>query len=1532
MFDNKTIFLLSFVLSIAFVARTEPPGPDPVPYAFQLSDGDRVAFLGDSLVEQEQWHGYLECWLTIRHPGKRILFRNLAWSGDTPTGKSRASFDWHKEESGWFELIRKPLLAFEPTVVVLGYGMTSSFDGEAGRDKFREDYLSLIARINESLSEAPPRLVLLGPIKHERGGKVLPDPQAHNVNVRRYAETVRLIADSRHLPFVDLYHRLVPESEERLTENGIHLNALGYARLAKAWARAMEEELPDGKLQLELNRARPEADSRITKATRDQLSFSHTFPTLPFPVPGSADSSWRLSVAGLAEGNYRLSIDDRPVIVASAAEWQTGIALERGPWFDRAEQLRATIVRKNELYFRRFRPHNQTYLFGFRKHEQGNNAVEIPAFDPLIEQEEKRIREMNSPAPVRFELVRTGDAAQPPQRPLLANPSYVRPDPANLTEQELPEFDLAEGLEISLYARNPLLRKPIHMNFDPQGRLWIASSSTYPQIEPGQEPEDSIIVVEDRDRDGQAETSTVFAHGLHIPTGVLPGDGGVYVAQNTLLLHLADTDGDGQADRRKVVLSGFGTEDTHHMLHTLRWGHDGQLYMNQSIYIHSHIETPHGVRRLNSAGVWHLRPQTLELEVFLRGLCNPWGHDFDRYGQSFLTDGAGSHGINYGVPGAMYFTYAGAARTLKSVSPGSYPKYCGLELVYSDHFPETWQGSAVANDFRAHRIVRFAIEEQGSGYAAQEQAELVRGRGKNFRPVDIKIGPDGALYVADWSNPIIQHGEVDFRDPRRDKVHGRIWRITYKDRPLTPFPELMKGTNRELLEQLLSPHRFVRQQAQRVLTERGTAILPQLHQWAATLNAEDDLLQALWMYQAIDVPQFELLTRLLETKDGRIRAAAVRTLRFWQNRTPNGRQLLTARLADEHPRVRLEAIRALAQNPDLATPGSLLEVLDRPMDRFLEYALWLSLNELTDQWLEAIDRGLWNPRGRTKQLEYALQAIPSQQASRLLTGLLAQLRGDSNGVWIELIGKAGGVAELETLLQELVLGRLDTAASIRAIQGLDDATRLRRLAPRPPAAATISALFDDPDASIQAGALKLAGKWKLHAYENRFMEKAGDSRTSQAARNAAIDALSDLDSDSAFQKLQDLLVKPHSAAIRLRLAQSLVSLDLEKAIRSLLWTLNKLDREDDLRTLWQAVLRQRNADRLIAEALRDQTLARPAAVVGMRAVRESGRNLTDLLLAIEKAGDLIPSGGAVAPERLRELVEQTRNQGDPDRGEAVYRREELGCVLCHAIGGIGGKVGPDLTSIGASAPVDYLIESLLAPNEKIKEGYHSLIVETNDGEEYSGTLVREDEAELILRNALNQTVSVPKVDIARRNVGGSLMPAGLIDGLDATQKLDLYRFLSRLGQPGRFDASQNNVVRQWRLQAGRHTDEQFGLERIVASPQGNRWKTAATLVDGKLPRTTMGEALRVRNINHATGLIALFAAATLQTARPGEVTLTFSAPAEARLWIDGKNRKFQPKVTVPLEAGTHHIILQLDPRTLPEFIRLESDEGTFLTD
>ena len=281
-----------------------------------------------------------------------------------------------------------------------------------------------------------------------------------------------------------------------------------------------------------------------------------------------------------------------------AASAIVGAFERKAPNFKKAEHLRQAVLAKNEQHFNQWRPQNTTYLFGFRKHEQGRNAVEVEQIEPYLKRFDTRIRHL-------VVAVNNGQIIEPDQ---IAEPGVgFNPQGSKYVakpEKEIQTFKLPEDLEVSLFAAEPMVVNPTCMNWDQKGRLWVACAPLYPHVKPGHRATDRIVVLEDTDGDGKADVSTTFAEDLLIPTAVLPGDGGVYVGNSTELLHLKDTDGDGKADQKRVVLSGFGTEDTHHILHTPQWGQDGLMYINQSIYIHSHVETPLGC--FTAHGWWDL--------------------------------------------------------------------------------------------------------------------------------------------------------------------------------------------------------------------------------------------------------------------------------------------------------------------------------------------------------------------------------------------------------------------------------------------------------------------------------------------------------------------------------------------------------------------------------------------------------------------------------------------------------------------------------------------------------------------------------------------------------------------------------------------------------------------------------------------------------------------------------------------------------------------------------------------------------------
>ncbi len=1545
---------------------------------FDLKDGDRVVLIGDTLVEREHSFGHIEYLLTTHYPDRNVTFRNLGWSADTPLGASRAGFD--TPDKG-VDRLKEQLALVKPTVAVVGYGMAASFDGDAGLPRFKTELAELADLIRQA-GGGPVRFVYLSPIPHEALPAPAPNPAAHNAQLAAYTEAIRAFAAQQEAHFINLFKALnrtnLRADLPPLTDNGIHPNDFGYRQISTAISAGLHWEphiwrlglVADGKVRQGSWGAKPIATSLLSNQARIELQTEQlVYPPWPSHLerPATVAEPNRIQIMAIAKGSYDVLCDGTYLKTVDETSLRNSILIDRGPLYDQAEELRQTILQKNELFFHRYRPQNNTYLFLFRKHEQGQNAKEIPAFDPLIQAAEQKIAALRLPRKHVIEVV----PAQP--RNKLTPATSTAPEPArDKTPLPPPQFDVGENLEITLYAENPLLAKPIHMNFDPQGRLWVASSEVYPQIKPGVPATDKIILLEDTDGDGRAEKSTVFADGLLIPTGVEPGNGGVYVGQSTELLFFKDTNGDGRADERRVVLSAFGTEDTHHILHTLRWGFDGQLHMNQSIYIHTHIETPHGVTRLNSGGILSYRPGTGELGITMKGLVNSWGHAIDRHGQSFATDGASSAdpwrgGLNWVIPQAMFFTYERARRILDSISPGSYPKFCGLEYIRTPHFPDDWQGSFVTCDFRAHRIVRFAVDEKDSAYVTREMPDLVRTKDVSFRPIDIKVGPDGALYIADWSNPIIQHGEVDFRDPRRDHEHGRIWRVSYKGRARVKQPDFARQSDASALDSLLSSDDFTVQKARRVLLEREPKLVRSaLSAWAGKQTTDDARLQALWMYQGLDTVEPALLEQLLKSPTPHIRAAAVRVLAHWQERQPgreggssspelitrasagwptaplplaHRQEIPTSRalewlavaVADPHPRVRVEALRALARVPTGRAATIALTAADLPTDKYLDYALWLTINDLAQPWLAAVKAGDWKPAGREKQLEFALRSIEPASASEVLGQLLGEqpLPRDGSGPWLELIGQAGTPKELRRVFDQVLAQGFADGGFARALAALNQAARLRNARPGGDLA-TLNPWLEHPNEIIRTEAIRLAGAWKFRGIKlDSIVQSAGAKASSVALRDAALSTLREIGGASAVNALVTLTGKEVPTATRRPAVQALAALDLNRAVAPAVELLLTSSTENEALELWRSLLSVRRAAPALAKALPKAGIAPSIAKAGLRAAREGGRSEPELVLALTRGSGLESGEINLTEAELKQLALDVTQSGDAARGEQIYRRKDLSCVSCHAIGGAGGKVGPDMTSIGASAPLDYLIESVWFPNKKIKEGYHAVSIETKDGEEFAGVLVRESAEQIMLRDATGKELAVAKNNVANRRVGTlSLMPAGLIDGLANEDRIHLFRFLSELGKPGPYDATKGNVARTWRIRPGVHTTEQFGEDKFIATPLSDAaWTVLYSKVDGGVTPEAINESL---TIGKYLGLTGLYAAAQLQTAREGAVSLQLAGAVEA-VWVAGRSVKPGAAITVDLPAGNHPIVLRLDPKKLPPTLRLQSSDGVFLT-
>ena len=389
------------VLSLAATGSSAAEPRNREKGLFEFRDGDRVVFLGSGFIERLQNTGYLETMLTAAMPSKNITFRNLGWSGDTVWGDARAVFG---SRADGFKRLLSDVALCKPTVLIVCYGENEAYAGETGLEEFRSGMNTLL----DSLEATGARIVLLGPRQHEKMKPPLPDPAKYNAVLRKYNDVIGQVAKERGHGFIDLYEANVFDAGEGpffLTDNGIHYHSTGDFFVSRQLARSFG--IPSRFPRVTIDVIAKSYDA--TYAVLTEVEFNP--PSVKFEVDthhllDDGVNSPLLTFWNLPAGEYELFIDGKKNSSREENYFsfpRSYVVSESG---NRTEQMRQLINEKNTLFFHRYRPQNETYLFLFRKHEQGNNAVEIPQFDPLIADLEKKIAELKQPVKQKYELIK----------------------------------------------------------------------------------------------------------------------------------------------------------------------------------------------------------------------------------------------------------------------------------------------------------------------------------------------------------------------------------------------------------------------------------------------------------------------------------------------------------------------------------------------------------------------------------------------------------------------------------------------------------------------------------------------------------------------------------------------------------------------------------------------------------------------------------------------------------------------------------------------------------------------------------------------------------------------------------------------------------------------------------------------------------------------------------------------------------------------------------------------------------------------
>ena len=946
-------------------------------------------------------------------------------------------------------------------------------------------------------------------------------------------------------------------------------------------------------------------------------------------------------------------------------------------------------------------------------------------------------------------------------------------------EEAVAQMTVIDGYRVNAWAAEPMVVQPMAFAWDDRGRLWVAENRDYESRSQGFSSAGTsrIVILEDTNHDGVADTRKVFMDGIIFPSALAVGFDGVFVAAPPNLLFIPDRDGDDRADIAdiEVRLTGWGIRDRHEVVNSLHWGPDGWLYGLEGYATSSRIRKPVGKGRVYNrndpfpddllsgdgveinGGVWRYHPTKDIFEVVAHGFSNPWGIDYDANGQLFITACVIPH-LFHVIPGGIYQRQGGQHfnpyiySDIQTIADHRHRSAHGGARVYqSDAFPASQQGRIFMANIHEHALLSDVLERKGSGFIAHHGDDFMLANNAQWIGFSVEVGPDGAVYVLDWHDNDICGTDV------LQKETGRIYRVA----PQHSLAQVWDGRYRDLSK--LSDEQLVSLQSSRSdwHARRARVILQnrafkgtlkpetrdQLRRLFTTAPGADVRLRAMWAAHIVGAWTPEALLQTLDDRDEYVRAWAVQLL--CEDRAPSVAALHAfARVArdDRSPVVRLYLASALQRlDPSQRWPiaSALMAHAEDASDQNLPKLIWVGIEPLV-----AV-----NP------------AIALEHASRsripILTRFIARRAVDADAL-------DAVVAALEKLSSTAQPVAPKPKAEVELLEGMKDGLEGRYDVVAPARWAAVYARLQRADGSLKRLALDVNRQF------NDADATAGNLQT-LSNRSTAVDERRRVLQTLTLQRRPQLApVLPSlvdEQALRLDAIRSIAAFD-DESLGTLLVTryasFNAAEKAEAIQTL---AARPRYA-RLLTDALADEVIAKRD--IPPHVARQLRR-----LVGTRFADVWGPVTADAAEERAYTRYRSLLNDGAMKSANMRNGHDEFlrTCGPCHTMYGEGGRIGPDLTGSNR-ANLEYLLSNVLNPNADVPDAYRMVVITTRDGRTFSGNVVAETDQQITLRVVGRDNAVIRKSDVQSREATAlSMMPTGLFDSLTDRDVIDLVAYL-----------------------------------------------------------------------------------------------------------------------------------------------------------